>query len=116
MQCETGAIDPPRMSSTWKKAIHTKAHKERAQPGYRAHMGLLEKHKDYTLRAKDFAKKKDKMKTLKRKADERNPDEFNFRMNSSKTKVPLCGTGVVRPNDMCAPRCWVLWRRTACTS
>lgn len=67
-----------------------KEHKERAQPGYRAHMGLLEKKKDYTARAKDFGRKKGALKDLKRKAEEKNPDEFNFRMVKTRTKVCLC--------------------------
>lgn len=62
-------------------------HKERSQPSYRAHMGLLEKHKDYSARATDFNKKKGAIKSLKRKALERNPDEFNTRMIKSRTKV-----------------------------
>ncbi len=66
-----------------------KAHKERAQPSYRAHMGLLEKHKDYKLRAKDYARKSERIKSLKRQAEERNPDEFNFRMTKSKTRVSV---------------------------
>ena len=45
---------------------------------------MLEKHKDYTLRAKDFKEKKKRLKTLKEKAADRNPDEFHFGMTSSR--------------------------------
>lgn len=57
-------------------------HKERAQPLERQRLGLLEKHKDYSLRAKDFNKKKAYLKTLRQKAAERNEDEFYHKMLS----------------------------------
>jgi len=47
---------------------------------------LLEKHKDYSLRAKDHNEKKRRMKALRQKVAERNPDEFAFGMMSSTTK------------------------------
>lgn len=72
--------------SSLANAIKRKTHKERAQPGARAKFGLLEKKKDYVLRAKDFHKKEKTIKVLKRKAEEKNPDEFYFAMQSSKTK------------------------------
>jgi U3 small nucleolar RNA-associated protein 11 len=46
---------------------------------------LLEKRKDYTLRAKDHKEKRKRLKVLREKADQRNPDEFSFGMMSSKT-------------------------------
>jgi len=49
-------------------------------------MGLLEKKKDYIERARDFQRKVGKIKDLKKKVLERNPDEFYFGMLSSKTK------------------------------
>eukprot|EP01102_Stenamoeba_stenopodia_P001221 TRINITY_DN11057_c0_g1_i1.p1 TRINITY_DN11057_c0_g1~~TRINITY_DN11057_c0_g1_i1.p1 ORF type:complete len:252 (-),score=79.98 TRINITY_DN11057_c0_g1_i1:67-822(-) len=67
--------------SAFDKVHKGKAHKERSQPSYRKHKGLLEKKKDYKARAKDYQFKKRKLKALKRKAALRNPDEFYFGMN-----------------------------------
>lgn len=65
---------------------HQKTHRERGQVEGRKHLGLLEKHKDYLVRAKDFHRKERTIKTLKKKALEKNPDEFYFQMIKSKTK------------------------------
>eukprot|EP00195_Chlamydomonas_chlamydogama_P010607 CAMPEP_0202903222 /NCGR_PEP_ID=MMETSP1392-20130828/22797_1 /ASSEMBLY_ACC=CAM_ASM_000868 /TAXON_ID=225041 /ORGANISM="Chlamydomonas chlamydogama, Strain SAG 11-48b" /LENGTH=223 /DNA_ID=CAMNT_0049590279 /DNA_START=81 /DNA_END=749 /DNA_ORIENTATION=- len=72
--------------SSLANALKRKTHKERAQPAARKKYGLLEKHKDYVLRAKDFHKKEKTIKALRRKAEERNPDEFYFAMEKAKTK------------------------------
>ena len=47
---------------------------------------MLEKKKDYVLRAKDFNRKKKTIKGLKEKALNRNPDEFYFKMQNSAVK------------------------------
>ncbi|XP_070190514.1 probable U3 small nucleolar RNA-associated protein 11 isoform X2 [Littorina saxatilis] len=52
-------------------------------PAHRAHLGQLEKHKDYVERARDYNKKKEKIKALRVKAANRNPDEFYFNMVST---------------------------------
>ncbi|KAF2268376.1 U3 small nucleolar RNA-associated protein 11 [Lojkania enalia] len=63
--------------------IQRRNHKERAQPLEREKWGLLEKRKDYKLRAADHKEKRKRLKLLKQKAQDRNPDEFSFKMMSS---------------------------------
>jgi len=72
--------------SSLRNAIPRRPHKERSQEHGRRRHGLLEKHKDYSLRAKDHNEKKARLKILRQKAADRNPDEFHFAMLSSKTK------------------------------
>ncbi|KAK3265845.1 U3 small nucleolar RNA-associated protein 11 [Cymbomonas tetramitiformis] len=73
------------MSSAFKNAVKRKTHKERSQPSHRRKHGLLEKHKDYVLRARDYHEKEKRVKNLKEKAENRNPDEFYFAMEKQKT-------------------------------
>ncbi|WWD03338.1 hypothetical protein V865_001390 [Kwoniella europaea PYCC6329] len=61
-------------------------HKERSQPAHRARLGLLEKHKDYILRARDYKSKQDRIKKLREKAAFKNKDEFYWGMIKSKTQ------------------------------
>jgi U3 small nucleolar RNA-associated protein 11 len=72
--------------SSLRNAVKRKTHKERAQPSHRAKFGLLEKHKDYVLRARDFNKKKKRIQALQEKAAFRNKDEFYFKMEKTGTK------------------------------
>ncbi|XP_043916023.1 probable U3 small nucleolar RNA-associated protein 11 [Protopterus annectens] len=74
------------MSSAFRKALksHQRSHKERSQPGFRKRLGLLEKKKDYKIRAEEYHKKQNKLKALQKKALEKNPDEFYFKMTSNK--------------------------------
>jgi len=58
-------------------------HKERHQPANRAKFGLLEKKKDYLIRAKENHRRTDYLNNLKRKAFLKNPDEFYFKMTST---------------------------------
>jgi U3 small nucleolar RNA-associated protein 11 len=69
--------------SSMRNAVQRRNHKERAQPLEREKWGLLEKRKDYKLRAADHRQKKAKLKILSQKARDRNPDEFSFKMLSS---------------------------------
>ncbi|KAL7169418.1 hypothetical protein ACSBR2_034459 [Camellia fascicularis] len=71
--------------SSLRNAVCKRAHKERSQPQSRKKYGLLEKHKDYVVRAKAFHKKEDALRKLKEKAAFRNPDEFYFKMIKTKT-------------------------------
>ncbi|CAG8785521.1 6579_t:CDS:2, partial [Cetraspora pellucida] len=71
-------------------------HKERAQPRSREKYGLLEKHKDYVLRARDYHAKQKRLKNMREKAYFRNPDEFYFKMINSKTKE---GVHVIERNS-----------------
>ena len=66
--------------------MHRRNHKERAQPLARAKLGLLEKKKDYILRAKDYKSKKERLKRLREKAAFRNKDEFYWGMIKGKTQ------------------------------
>lgn len=75
--------------SSWKNIIQTRAHRERAQPSARKKLGLLEKHKDYVQRARNYQAKKKRLKNLQDKAAMRNPDEFYFKMAKTKTAVHL---------------------------
>ncbi|XP_027068494.1 probable U3 small nucleolar RNA-associated protein 11 isoform X1 [Coffea arabica] len=71
--------------SSLRNALPRRAHKERAQPEARKKFGLLEKHKDYVVRAKAYHKKEQALQKLKEKAAFRNPDEFYFKMVKART-------------------------------
>lgn len=73
--------------SSLRNSLHRRNHKERGQLAHRKRLGILEKHKDYVLRAKDYNSKKERIRKLKQKASERNKDEFYFGMVGKKTQV-----------------------------
>lgn len=65
--------------------VQKKQHKERSQTSDRSKYGLLEKKKDYRLRASDYHKKQAALKALKAKAKTYNPDEYYHAMTKKKT-------------------------------
>lgn len=65
-----------------RNAVARRPHRERAQPESRSKWGLLEKHKDYSLRAQDYNTKKKKLTQLTAKVRDRHPDEFAYGMLS----------------------------------
>ncbi|KAH7914763.1 u3 small nucleolar RNA-associated protein 11 [Hygrophoropsis aurantiaca] len=73
------------MTSSLRNSLHRRNHKERSQLAHRSRFGILEKHKDYVLRARDYHSKQDRITRLKQKAADRNKDEFYFGMNKERT-------------------------------
>merc|ERR1711879_141908 len=59
---------------------------ERSQPAHRRKLGMLEKHKDYVQRARDYNEKKEKVRELQEKAALKNPDEFYFHMEKTRKR------------------------------
>ena len=70
--------------SSLRNAVKRITHKERSQPSSRQNLGLLEKKSDYRLRSQDYHKKSNRLKSMRTKAANRNPDEFYFGMHKSK--------------------------------
>ena len=82
------------MSSTYSPwltldSLARRNHKERSQPLKRQRLGLLEKHKDYVHRARDYKSKQDRIRKLREKAAFRNKDEFYWGMVKGTTKDGL---------------------------
>jgi U3 small nucleolar RNA-associated protein 11 len=73
-------------AATMRNAVKRVTHKERAQPSNRKKFGLLEKHKDYIERATDYKAKQNHLTKLRKKALDRNPDEFYFKMQTSQVR------------------------------
>lgn len=84
--CQRGK-PPTAIMSSLRNSLHRRNHKERSQLAHRSRLGILEKHKDYVLRARDYHSKKDRITRLRQKAAERNKDEFYYGMTRQKTEV-----------------------------
>ncbi|KAA8591775.1 hypothetical protein FQN60_017149 [Etheostoma spectabile] len=84
--------------SSFRKALKSRQrnHHERSQPGFRKHLGLLEKKKDYKLRADDYHKKQNTLAALRKKALDKNPDEFYYNMINSQLQD---GVHVAKKNN-----------------
>ncbi|KAI1788796.1 small-subunit processome [Ganoderma leucocontextum] len=72
--------------SSLRNSLHRRSHKERSQLSHRTRLGILEKHKDYVLRARDYHSKQDRINRLREKAASRNKDEFYFAMTGQRTE------------------------------
>ncbi|KAF4793708.1 putative U3 small nucleolar RNA-associated protein 11 [Turdus rufiventris] len=98
------------MSAAFRKAAKARQrpHRERSQPAARSKLGLLEKKKDYRLRARDYHKKQNALTALQKKALDKNPDEFYFKMIRSQAKD---GVHVIKqPKDEITPEQMKLMR------
>jgi U3 small nucleolar RNA-associated protein 11 len=84
--------------SSLRNAVKRVTHKERSQPHSRRKLGLLEKHSDYVERANDYKSKRKAIRNLKLKAEQRNPDEFYFKMHKSEMKDGKHQSEVVERN------------------
>uniref|UniRef100_A0A7E4VHU0 U3 small nucleolar RNA-associated protein 11 n=1 Tax=Panagrellus redivivus TaxID=6233 RepID=A0A7E4VHU0_PANRE len=67
--------------------VGQRIHKDRTQPLGRESFGYLEHKKDWLERARDQNEKKKKIKHLRQKALERNPDEYHHHMVRSEIKA-----------------------------
>ncbi|KAF7506271.1 hypothetical protein GJ744_012079 [Endocarpon pusillum] len=87
--------------SSMRNAVARRPHKERSQPKAREKWGILEKHKDYSLRARDYNLKKQKLAILSQKARNRNEDEFAFGMlSANKAQAGKHGRGDTQANRL----------------
>lgn len=71
-------------ATTFKNARPQRKYRERGQLLRREHLGNLQKHKDYKLRAVNYQRKQAQLQKLRLKAALKNQDEFNFKMIKGK--------------------------------
>ena len=76
------------MSSGLRHVLKTRDFRERSQPAARAKFGLLEKHKDYVLRARDFHRKQASSRSLPPRALCREAAALKRARYASQTRCP----------------------------
>ncbi|KAL9082284.1 MAG: hypothetical protein Q9159_006545 [Coniocarpon cinnabarinum] len=87
--------------SSIRNAVPSRSYRERPQPLSRSRSHpLLEKRKDYRLRAADHKAKQIHLKRLREKAAARNPDEFSFKMMSGTSAVTRAHGSQMRKKEM----------------
>lgn len=69
--------------SSLRNAVKRITHKERRQPQHREHLGILQKKKDYRVRATVYHRQQDRIHRAQEAANLRNPDEFYFGMHNA---------------------------------
>lgn len=76
--------------------IQKKQHRERSQLQSRSKYGLLEKHKDYVKRAKNYHEKEQSIKYLKNKIKDKNNDEFYYGMNTEQSNTSKIDSNLIK--------------------
>ena len=85
-RCGSSLTQPPHHHHHQRLQHNNKNKNKTHHSARRARLGLLEKKSDYKARAADFHKKEATLKSLARKAEARNPDEFYFGMHKARTE------------------------------